>query len=195
MTQLSHAFPNANILYHTASRPVLFLLGAHRLQDVAACSSPLYLLLPSYQTYLWCLSPIRVLAFLCLFSLLPFLALLSSAASRQLFQSMHFCKHKDTIANQLRQETSQFTIICSKSDPTLPRFPYCKHFISHLCHCSILIYYMFVRRCEAIFVESGRDLRGEYGRVRVSTRNQDRRLAKKGRRQRQINVRWLADYK
>ena len=45
---------------------------------IDACPPPLCLLLPSYQTYLRCLSPIFVLAFLCFFSRLPFLALLSS---------------------------------------------------------------------------------------------------------------------
>ena len=46
--------------------------------EIDVCPPPLCLLLPSYQTYQWCLSPIFVLAFLCFFSRLPFLALSSS---------------------------------------------------------------------------------------------------------------------
>ena len=45
---------------------------------IDACPPPLCLLLPSHQTYLWCLPSIFVLAFLGFFSRLPFLALLSS---------------------------------------------------------------------------------------------------------------------
>ena len=52
--------------------------------EIDACPPPLCLLLPSYQMYLWCLSPIFVLAFLGFFSRLPFLALLSSLNHRGL---------------------------------------------------------------------------------------------------------------
>ena len=46
--------------------------------QIDACPPPLCLLLSSYQTHLGCLSPIFVLGFICFFSWLQFLALLSS---------------------------------------------------------------------------------------------------------------------
>ena len=80
---LQEGFPNVANIYiffffffseHIIVRTSLPIMSL----QIDACPPPLCLLLSSYQTHLGCLSPIFVLGFICFFSLLQFLALLSS---------------------------------------------------------------------------------------------------------------------